>query len=265
MSDLYIPPAEEWELHSGLQVPPGSRRCARCRHPKPLDQFYLKGDPRYPKKRSYVCIPCTLDKLEAKRREAGIVGPGKHPPTEEERVARRAETQRRAREKTKRRRAEDPEWAELERQRQRESRAKRRARDPEKFDQQRREQYKRYYKIGLEKARARRQANPEIAMFRTAKARAAKQGMEFTIMPDDIAVPERCPILDIPLVVSTSGCVDGSASLDRVDNSKGYIPGNVAVISRLANSIKRNWGLREFESLVRYMRAHLPPSSDESM
>lgn len=58
--------------------------------------------------------------------------------------------------------------------------------------------------------------------------------------PEDIFIPEKCPYLDIPLVVHTgsSGGKPYSPALDRVDNEKGYIVSNIQVISHLANQMK---------------------------
>ena len=76
-------------------------------------------------------------------------------------------------------------------------------------------------------------------MLRNAKRRAAKSGREFSIGLEDIAIPEVCPIFGTPLVYGAAGgnC-SFSPSLDRIDSSKGYIKGNVQVISHLANSMK---------------------------
>jgi hypothetical protein len=41
-----------------------------------------------------------------------------------------------------------------------------------------------------------------------------------------------------------------SPSLDRIDNTKGYVPGNVWVISWRANDLKRNATLEELKLLV---------------
>lgn len=48
---------------------------------------------------------------------------------------------------------------------------------------------------------------------------------------------------------------DGSPSLDRVDNTRGYVPGNVLVISWKANQIKSNATLAELESIVAWLRS----------
>ena len=45
-----------------------------------------------------------------------------------------------------------------------------------------------------------------------------------------------------------------SYSLDRIDSSKGYIPGNVWVISRRANAIKSDATLEELELLVKNLK-----------
>jgi len=82
--------------------------------------------------------------------------------------------------------------------------------------------------------------SPEVRMYRRAKSRAAQSGLEFNLNKEDIKIPIQCPVLGIPLSThkGTSGGRDNSPALDRVDNSKGYIKGNVLVISHLANMMK---------------------------
>lgn len=82
--------------------------------------------------------------------------------------------------------------------------------------------------------------SPEWRMHQRAKQRAKAKGIDFTISPDDITIPDVCPILCIPLVVhkGKSGAYRDSPSLDRIDNSRGYTPDNIWVISQLANAMK---------------------------
>jgi hypothetical protein len=82
--------------------------------------------------------------------------------------------------------------------------------------------------------------SPEYKMYNRAKSRAKKNGIEFNITRNDIKIPEICPILNIPIVYhsGSSGGKINSPALDRVDNSKGYVKGNVLVISHLANMMK---------------------------
>ena len=44
-----------------------------------------------------------------------------------------------------------------------------------------------------------------------------------------------------------------SPSLDRIDNSKGYIKGNVAVISNKANKYKSDMTIENIEKLASYV------------
>lgn len=80
----------------------------------------------------------------------------------------------------------------------------------------------------------------ENKMLARAKARSRQSGIECTITLEDIKIPETCPILGIPLVChsGTPGGRENSPALDRKDNSKGYTPDNVLVISHMANMMK---------------------------
>jgi hypothetical protein len=82
--------------------------------------------------------------------------------------------------------------------------------------------------------------NPEKVLFQSAKGRAKKYGHEFNIDLEDIIIPEFCPLLGIKIEPREGGHgpKDSSPSLDRIDNTKGYIKGNVWVVSWLANKMK---------------------------
>ncbi len=92
------------------------------------------------------------------------------------------------------------------------------------------------------KARRREDNRINIAryLFNSAKARAKKKGLAFTITKDDVVVPERCPYLDIEIQVCDGVHCDTSPSLDQIIAGGGYVPGNVEVISYRANAMKRD-------------------------
>lgn len=94
----------------------------------------------------------------------------------------------------------------------------------------------------------------EARLLHKAKSRVAKSGKEFSINIDDITVPSHCPILGMPLARGTNEWYDHSPSLDRIDPNKGYVPGNVQVISHRANMLKSNATLEELEALLTWMK-----------
>lgn len=101
--------------------------------------------------------------------------------------------------------------------------------------------------------------NPSKYLWHAAKARAAKRGLAFTITPNDLPIPEFCPVFGIRLVLSSrrdkNRCARYDApSVDRKDPTLGYVPGNVRVISWRANDLKGNGLLEEFELLVAYLK-----------
>lgn len=91
-----------------------------------------------------------------------------------------------------------------------------------------------------EQARRRKQSAEKWAAVRVSKIRAtaASRGLECSIDAGDITWVDSCPILGIPLTRNACGYADNCASVDRIDNSKGYIKGNVWVISHKANMMK---------------------------
>lgn len=86
-----------------------------------------------------------------------------------------------------------------------------------------------------------REKNHEKAILFRAKQRAKQKDFEFNLDSSDIVIPLRCPILDIEIIrnKNTSTKVN-SPSLDRIDNTKGYIKGNIMVVSNKANTMKNN-------------------------
>jgi hypothetical protein len=111
-------------------------------------------------------------------------------------------------------------------------------------------------------------------LFKLAKKRALKKGLEFNIELKDIHIPKRCPILKVLLICSTRY----SPSIDRIYPDKGYIKGNIVVISTLANSMKANATPKELlifaKNIKKYMDLYqevevdelpIPPDLDEVM
>ena len=101
-------------------------------------------------------------------------------------------------------------------------------------------------------------------MWYSAKKRAKARDLPFDITPLDIHIPERCPVLGVKLVVGVGrgpgiGPAENAPTLDRIDPSRGYVRGNIAVISWRANRVKDNATAAEHRLLADWMDAHTPP------
>lgn len=112
-----------------------------------------------------------------------------------------------------------------------------------------------------ERARIRARLNPEKVMLHSARVRARKLGLPFDITIDDVraCVPKdgRCPITGEQFVRNEGKGGGGprSMSLDRIFPHLGYVRGNIAVISHLANTLKNNCtDPAIFERLAVYIR-----------
>jgi len=98
-------------------------------------------------------------------------------------------------------------------------------------------------------------SNLRKAMFSSARNNAKARGIPFTLTLEDIpAIPTHCPILGLPLHVGAAGRTDNSPSLDRIDNAKGYIPGNVVLVSWRANRLKGSATATELMQLANFYK-----------
>ena len=115
----------------------------------------------------------------------------------------------------------------------------------------------------LRKRRAFRSKNERgFLLYKYAKQRAREFGFTFLITINDIAEAwpkdNKCPILGIELEPNQGRgkAQPNSPSLDRLDPKKGYIKGNIAVISYKANLMKSNETSPEsFEAMARWLRS----------
>lgn len=80
--------------------------------------------------------------------------------------------------------------------------------------------------------------------FRVKKGNAKRDGIEFSISFNEIVWPSHCPLLDEKLdYFGTKGW--WIPTFDRIDPNKGYVSGNVCIISRRANCIKSDYTQEE--------------------
>lgn len=105
-----------------------------------------------------------------------------------------------------------------------------------------------------------RKYRPEKNLYNAAKQNAPKRCLEFSISVDDIKIPEFCPVLGIKLE-SGSGKgksnikeMDKRPSLDRIDNSVGYVPKNIIVVSYRANRLKNDSNPDELQMIADFYR-----------
>lgn len=122
--------------------------------------------------------------------------------------------------------------------------AKRYATDPDTF------------KAGVMRSAAK---YPERVLWNAAKHRARKYGIPFSITPQSLLpLPATCPIFGVTLEYGGGkgkGYNPNAASLDQRDPALGYVPGNVLVMSRRANSIKNDGTAAEHRMIADWMDA----------
>ena len=118
---------------------------------------------------------------------------------------------------------------------------------------------KRFYRNNLSKMytwRYRQNQKVEQRILSRVKSRAKKLGIPFDLDAKDIEVVDYCPVLGIELVKKPDkqGYSPNSLSLDRIYPERGYVKGNVRVISARANLLKNDATIEELELVLRDLK-----------
>lgn len=115
-----------------------------------------------------------------------------------------------------------------------------------KQKQSSKERYWANRELFLERAKASREKHYETKLFVQVKSRAALKNIPFNLEESDIIIPEKCPYLEVPLTrTQGKGRVWTNASIDRIDPTKGYVKGNIQIISTKANVMKNSASQKE--------------------
>ncbi len=101
--------------------------------------------------------------------------------------------------------------------------------------------------------------HPIDYLLRGARARAKRKGIKFAITAADFPqLPKFCPVLGVRLVYGASGKSrklyenGAAASIDRIYNHRGYVPGNVLIVSLRANLLKGQATLDELRKISKF-------------
>lgn len=104
--------------------------------------------------------------------------------------------------------------------------------------------YSEYHKRYYEKKKDCKEEEKAIKLklLNNARYRATQRKIEFNLQEEDIIIPDKCPYLDVNFSEmfgkNKEIRSDFLPTIDRKNNQKGYIKGNIEVISRLANVMK---------------------------
>lgn len=106
-----------------------------------------------------------------------------------------------------------------------------------------------------ELARSYRRAYPADRILKASKQSAKKKGLEHSIMVADLLpLPEFCPVFGFKLDYNLSKFGETSPSIDRINNEKGYVKGNIVIVSWKANALKKNGTIQDFQRLIDFYK-----------
>jgi hypothetical protein len=94
--------------------------------------------------------------------------------------------------------------------------------------------------------------NPIKVMLQSAKHRAKRDGLPFSLIESDITIPEICPVLGYKLQPGNRKSHEFAPTIDRIRPELGYVPGNIIIVSYRANRIKNDATLVELTRIITF-------------
>lgn len=116
--------------------------------------------------------------------------------------------------------------------------------------------YKNYRRRNPEKflySKEKYRINIEKILLWSAKARAKKKNLPFSIQLEDIVIPEKCPLCDVSLKVHDG---QNAPSIDQIIIGFGYTSDNILVLCTGCNSRKKDATIEWLEKLLDYMKLY---------
>ena len=89
-------------------------------------------------------------------------------------------------------------------------------------------------------------------LYDNAKQRAKKSNIEFTLTKEDVIIPDTCPVFGFALKREDRETWMCAPSIDRIDNTRGYVKDNIIIVSRRANILKKDATINELIKLANY-------------
>lgn len=106
--------------------------------------------------------------------------------------------------------------------------------------------------------------DPRVRMLTSSLGSAGLKDLEHDIRLSDIPLPTHCKYLGYEITYETRA-IRGeyrprtNPSIDRIDSTKGYVVGNIQVISDLANRMKQDATVEELIAFAQgVLKAHAP-------
>lgn len=123
------------------------------------------------------------------------------------------------------------------------------------INEKQKKHFKKHYENNKEKLLADRKKymhqNYVKCALQRIKSRCKKNGIAFDLLVDDIQLPTHCPVLGIELIIGEGrGATDNSPSFDRIIPERGYVKGNVIVVSNKANRMKNSGTIDDMKKMV---------------
>ena len=72
------------------------------------------------------------------------------------------------------------------------------------------------------------------------------------ITKEDVIIPDTCPVFGFVLKREDRETWMCAPSIDRIDNTRGYVKDNIIIVSRRANILKKDATIDELRKLANY-------------